>query len=163
MKKWYLVLLKPGKGNALKAKQKLENMGVITFYPLLHKKQMRKDRHNTMRIVSQPLFPGYIFLYFDSNGGLFSKIECCEGVICFIRFGNGPATIRDSVMGNIIATCFKLGVENVDVVEGNVEIMEGNTVDTYGERILSVINEPNSSLKSMKLVAMINEMSQVAK
>ncbi|AGR58911.1 hypothetical protein A464_1726 [Salmonella bongori N268-08] len=66
-------------------------------------------------------------------------------------------------MGNIIATCFKLGVENVDVVEGNVEIMEGNTVDTYGERILSVINEPNSSLKSMKLVAMINEMSQVAK
>ncbi|ECA3910132.1 hypothetical protein EKK93_24840, partial [Salmonella enterica subsp. enterica serovar Typhimurium] len=29
-------------------------------------------------------------------------------------------------MENIIAACFKLGVENVDVMEGYVEIMEGN-------------------------------------
>ncbi|EAN6722466.1 hypothetical protein MPS54_004638, partial [Salmonella enterica] len=158
MKTWYLVLLKPGKGKALKAKEKLENMGVITFYPLLHRKQMRKDRNNTMRAISQPLFPGYMFLCFDSSGNLFHKVECCEGVICFVRFGNGPAIIRDSVMENIIAACFKLGVENVDVMEGYVEIMEGNTVNSYDERILSVINEPDSSLKSMKLVAMIHEM-----
>lgn len=52
-----------------------------------------------------------------------------------------------------------MGVENVDVMEGYVEIMEGNTVNSYDERILSVINEPDSSLKSMKLVAMIHEMS----
>ncbi|EBV8820873.1 hypothetical protein AUA01_25385, partial [Salmonella enterica subsp. enterica serovar Typhimurium var. 5-] len=52
-------------------------------------------------------------------------------------------------MENIIAACFKLGVENVDVMEGYVEIMEGNTVNSYDERILSVINEPDSSLKSM--------------
>ncbi|EEI9261156.1 hypothetical protein BCO74_004994 [Salmonella enterica subsp. enterica serovar Typhimurium var. 5-] len=62
-------------------------------------------------------------------------------------------------MENIIAACFKLGVENVDVMEGYVEIVEGNTVNSYDERILSVINEPDSSLKSMKLVAMIHEMS----
>ncbi|EFQ8846640.1 hypothetical protein H1K98_004994, partial [Salmonella enterica] len=77
MKKWYLVLLKPGKGNALKAKEKLESMGVITFYPLLHIKKMRKDRRNTMRTVSQPLFPGYMFLCFYSSDNLFSKVECC--------------------------------------------------------------------------------------
>ncbi|EBM3803537.1 hypothetical protein FXQ12_23990 [Salmonella enterica] len=159
MKKWYLVLLKPGKGNALKAKEKLESMGVITFYPLLHIKKMRKDRRNTMRTVSQPLFPGYMFLCFYSSDNLFSKVECCEGVICFVRFGNGPVIIRDSVMGNIIAACFKLKIENVDVVESNVEIMEGNTFNSYDERIFSVINEPDSSLKSMKLVAMIHEMS----
>ncbi|EDG0904162.1 hypothetical protein B6C32_23700 [Salmonella enterica subsp. enterica serovar Typhimurium] len=84
---------------------------MITFYPLLHRKQMRKDRNNTMRAISQPLFPGYMFLCFDSSGNLFHKVECCEGVICFVRFGNGPAIIRDSVMENIIAACFKLGVE----------------------------------------------------
>ncbi|EBO0648466.1 hypothetical protein FBQ56_24280, partial [Salmonella enterica subsp. enterica serovar Infantis] len=111
MKTWYLVLLKPGKGKALKAKEKLESMGVITFYPLLHRKQMRKDRNNTMRAISQPLFPGYMFLCFDSSGNLFHKVECCEGVICFVRFGNGPAIIRDSVMENIIAACFKLGLK----------------------------------------------------
>ncbi|HCM1965453.1 TPA: hypothetical protein N3A49_005088 [Salmonella enterica subsp. salamae serovar 56:l,v:z39] len=159
MKTWYLVLLKPGKGNALKAKEKLESMGVITFYPLLHRKQMRKDKRNTMRTVSQPLFPGYMFLCFDNSDNFFPKVEYCEGVICFVRFGNGPAIIRDSVMQNIIAACFKLGVENVDVVEGYVEIMESNTVNSYGERILSVINEPDSSLKSIKLVAMIHEIS----
>ncbi|EBS4566201.1 TPA: hypothetical protein JEL57_004160 [Salmonella enterica subsp. enterica serovar Casablanca] len=159
MKKWYLVLLKSGKVNALKAKEKLESMGISTFYPLLYRKQMRKDRRNTLRTVSQPLFPGYIFLNFDSAGGLFSKIECCEGVICFVRFGNGPTIIRDSVMEGIIATCFKLGVESVDIVESNIEVMEGNIVNAYDERILSIINEPSSSLKSMKLVSMIHEMS----
>ncbi|ECI7828981.1 hypothetical protein E1L19_24010 [Salmonella enterica subsp. enterica] len=159
MKKWYLVLLKSGKVNALKAKEKLESMGISTFYPLLYRKQMRKDRRNTLRTVSQPLFPGYIFLNFDSAGDLFSKIESCEGVICFVRFGNGPTIIRDSVMEGIIATCFKLGVERVNIVESNIEVMEGNIVNAYDERILSIINEPSSSLKSMKLVAMINEMS----
>ncbi|WP_406842055.1 transcription termination/antitermination protein NusG [Salmonella enterica] len=49
---------------------------------------MRKDRNNTMRAISQPLFPGYMFLCFDSSGNLFHKVECCEGVICFVRFGN---------------------------------------------------------------------------
>ncbi|HBZ9867654.1 TPA: hypothetical protein MND73_004620 [Salmonella enterica subsp. houtenae] len=142
MKAWYLVLLKPGKGKALKAKEKLERMGVITFYHLLHRKQMIKDRNNMMRAVSQLLFPGCIFLCFDSSGNLFNKVECCEGVIFLVRFGNGPEIIRNSVMVSISAVCFKFGGENIDVVEGYVEIMEGNAVSSYDERILSVINEP---------------------
>ncbi|UOY24680.1 hypothetical protein [Salmonella enterica] len=45
MKTWYLVLLKPGKGKALKAKEKLESMGdELRFILWLHRKQMRKDR-----------------------------------------------------------------------------------------------------------------------
>lgn len=56
------------------------------------------------------------------------------------------------VIENIIAACFKLRVENVDIVEGNA-------VNSYDERILSVINEPDSSLKSVTFVAMIHEMN----
>ncbi|MGS9467085.1 transcription termination/antitermination NusG family protein, partial [Salmonella enterica subsp. enterica serovar Infantis] len=61
MKTWYLVLIKPGKGKALKAKEKLESIGVITLYPLLHRKQLRKERNKTIIDISQPIFTGYIF------------------------------------------------------------------------------------------------------
>lgn len=49
----------------------------------------------------EPIFPGYMFIYFDYKKIHFSTIVRCPGVNYFIKFGGNIATVSDSVIKGI--------------------------------------------------------------
>ena len=63
MKAWYLVYCKPK--NEVRAVQNLEMQGIETFLPMcIESKKLRSGEKTVQKV---PLFPSYLFIYFDSK------------------------------------------------------------------------------------------------
>ena len=41
----------------------------------------------------RPMFPGYVFVFFDIEGGLWRKIYSTPGITRLVSFGNEPAMV----------------------------------------------------------------------
>src|SRR3990167_4520011 len=87
---WYLVHAKHNLED--KAKLNLERQGFCTYLPLL---QQHKHRRNIYRVVSGPLFPGYLFVRLNAGFDDWSKIRSTIGCIALVRFGIFPARVPD--------------------------------------------------------------------
>ncbi len=72
------------------AKLNLDRQGFITYLPLL---QQHKRRHNLYKLVAEPLFPRYLFIYLNSTQDDWSKIRSTRGCVSLVRFGAWPAQI----------------------------------------------------------------------
>ena len=88
MCEWYLIQHKPNKQNI--ALENLKRQGFESFYPLLE---------NTKRINSRfknscsPLFPGYIFVFFNIEDSRWIKIKYTFGVSRIVGFNSIPSTV----------------------------------------------------------------------
>jgi transcriptional antiterminator RfaH len=104
MKVWYLISYKKGARNAHKLDSLLSSLGLRVLSPTATFYKPRKDRAGKYRAKIEPIFPGYMFVYFDYKEIHFSKIVCCPGVNSFIKFGGNIATISESVMNEFIVS-----------------------------------------------------------
>ena len=128
---WYLVYTKPHHENL--AKINLQNQGFHVYFPLL---QQHKRRHNIYRIVTEPLFPRYLFIHLNSEIDDWSKIRSTRGCISLVRFGLLPARVPDSLIEQLqsdettraiqdkIQSQFKPG-DHVRVLDGLLAGYEG--------------------------------------
>ncbi len=93
MCKWYILQHKSNRQNI--ALENLKRQGFKTFYPLLD---------NTVRIKSSfknsfsPLFPGYIFVYFDIKDSSWNKIKYTIGVSRIVGFNSIPSEIPSEIV-----------------------------------------------------------------
>lgn len=90
---WYLIFTKPRQEDT--AKINLERQGFITYFPLL---QLHKRVRNLYQVVTEPLFPRYIFIHLNSEIGDWSKIRSTRGCISLVRFGMLPACVPDALI-----------------------------------------------------------------
>ena len=88
MCKWYLLQHKPNKQNI--ALENLKRQGFETFYPFFDKTVRTKSRFKNS---FSPLFPGYIFVYFDVKDTRWIKIRYTIGVSKIIGFNSIPSEI----------------------------------------------------------------------
>jgi len=87
---WYLVYTKPR--HEIVARLNLQRQGFDTYLPL---SQQHKRRRNFYQVVTEPLFPRYLFIFLSSEIDDWSKIHSTRGCVSLIRFGTLPARVPD--------------------------------------------------------------------
>lgn len=102
MERWYLACHKAGKDNVFKAQMTLERMNIMAFSPVMRTYRPRSDRPGQFRPVIEQMFPGYFFVFFDTEIHHSSKIELCPGVSHLVRFAGEITPIRDAVVDDVM-------------------------------------------------------------
>ena len=95
-KRWYLVQCKPRQ--ASRALEHLERQGYECLLPMhqierLHKGQLQK--------LSEPLFPGYLFIRLDKVEDNWSPIRSTRGVNQIVSFGGRPTPVPDIIISDV--------------------------------------------------------------
>ena len=120
---WFLAQIKP---NARKiAERHLARQKFETFLPLIE----QTVRQNGRFVQShKPLFPGYIFIRFDTGKGSWRSINSTQGITKLVSFGQVPAPVPDSLITQLRTRCDQDGViapapdlnvgDNVTVTQG---------------------------------------------
>jgi transcriptional antiterminator RfaH len=104
MGNWYLACHKAGKHNAFKAQMFLSQpkIDVIVFIPQICSYRPRADRPGQFKKLIEPLFPGYMFIYFDPEITHTSEISTCPGVSHLVRFADTIKPLHDSIVEEIM-------------------------------------------------------------
>ena len=90
---WYVVQTKPGQ--TLKAKAELENQEFDIFCPMINVEKLKQGKRSTL---SEPMFPGYLFIYLSEMASNWRPIRSTRGVSRLISFGNTPARVPKPVL-----------------------------------------------------------------
>lgn len=154
---WYLVFTKPNHENI--AKMNLQRQGFTTYLPLL---QQHKRIRNLYQVVTEPLFPRYIFINLSSRVDDWSKIRSTRGCVSLVRFGVLPAKVPDNLIEKLRVDestrlvqdqqpDFKPG-DKVQVVGGVLANYEGIVdIKNSQQRITLLLNIAEGHTRSVSL------------
>ncbi|EAS44706.1 transcription/translation regulatory transformer protein RfaH [Photobacterium profundum] len=93
MKDWFLLYCK--RSEQERAVINLDRQGVECYYPQVSvNKIVRGKRVET----SEPLFPSYIFVYFDPEHLSYTTVRSTRGVADFIRQGARPQMVQQELV-----------------------------------------------------------------
>jgi len=88
MDHWYLLRCKSRQEK--RAESHLVNQGYRCYGPNV---SVNKSRTIIPKLVSEPLFPGYLFISMDCAKGNWSAVRSTRGVLDFVRFGDCAAKV----------------------------------------------------------------------
>lgn len=97
---WYLAQLKPNCTNI--AERNLKRQGFQTFLPLTKETRERNGKFIT---AIRPLFPGYIFVAFDVEHGLWRQVNSTYGITQLVSFGKEPAAVPVELVSQLMLRC----------------------------------------------------------
>lgn len=100
---WYLVYTKPRL--EMIAEANLINQGFHVYLPL---NQQHKRQNSFYRIVTEPMFPRYLFIQLRTDVDDWSKVRSTRGCISLVRFDVFPARVPDKLV-----ECIKQNQEQV--------------------------------------------------
>ena len=92
-KKWFIAQIKPNSYNS--AIQNLERQGFETFLPKMKITQRQKDKFIDKNVY---VFPGYMFVCFDPDIIMWSKINSTYGVSKILTFNKKPSEISSDLI-----------------------------------------------------------------
>lgn len=121
--RWFLAQLKPN-GHQIAARN-LDRQGFHYFLPMQEETRRRRGRFMN---VLRPLFPGYIFIAFDPEKGLWRKINSTTGVARLVSFGKSPMPVPSELVSGLKARCDRKGkfLPDVTLAPGDaVQISQG--------------------------------------
>lgn len=149
---WYLVYTKPSCENI--AKINLEQQGFSAYLPLL---KQPKRRHALYQIMTEPLFPRYLFVKLNAEIDDWSKIRSTRGCVKLVRFGVFPARIPDIFIAelktNEIARLSKVENQLPDFKKGDsVQIIDGLLANYKG-----IIEARNSAQRITVMLTIAEE------
>jgi transcriptional antiterminator RfaH len=92
---WYLIYTKPR--HEKKVQMQMNEVNVSAFLPLTKKIRIWHDRK---KIVEEPLFPSYVFVYLNDRQSYYEGMDA-DGALYYVRSGKEVARVRDSVVEGI--------------------------------------------------------------
>jgi transcription elongation factor/antiterminator RfaH len=130
---WYAVRTRSRQEKA--AATMLAALGVSHFLPLISQQRQWSDRK---KMISVPLFPGYLFVRMMATSGLELRVRQVPGVVNFVGNQNGPSAVPEDEIQNVrallspAAKCFpcpflKAG-DRVRIVKGALAGIEGSFI-----------------------------------
>lgn len=140
-KRWYLVQCKPRQ--ASRALVHLERQGYECLLPThqiehLHKGQLQQ--------LSEPLFPGYLFIHLDKVEDNWLPIRSTRGVSQIVSFGGNPTPVPDIVINQLanrkasVLPVFSQG-DQVLIDDPNLQQLEAIFLSRDGDnRVLLLLN-----------------------
>ncbi|OOY27872.1 hypothetical protein BMI90_11825 [Thioclava sp. L04-15] len=97
---WFLAQLKPD--SAAIAQAHLERQGIESFLPTEMRTGHRAGRFDTRR---SSLFPGYLYVSFDTEKGLWHKINATRGIARLVSFGSAPRLVPSELITQMAERC----------------------------------------------------------
>lgn len=105
VKKWFLAQVKP---NCLQiAERNLKRQGFETFLPKETRTRRIKDKFTS---AATPLFPGYIFVAYDPDGGHWRSVNSTYGISKLVRFGAYPTSVPPGLIDALRERCCENGI-----------------------------------------------------
>ncbi|TAM11129.1 MAG: transcription/translation regulatory transformer protein RfaH [Nevskiaceae bacterium] len=98
--RWFVVQCHANQNH--RAQENLENQHFECFQPWL---QMEKLRAGKRLQVTEPLFPGYLFVRLALSGQSWHTIRSTRGVRQLVRFGETIVSVADDVMHQLRSRC----------------------------------------------------------
>lgn len=102
MQTWFLAQVKPN-GTDL-ALRNLSRQGFTSFLPRI------APGPDARTVKPRPLFPGYVFVAFDPDGGRWRSINSTQGVSRLVQFGDRPAPVPQDIIDGLRARCDDAGL-----------------------------------------------------
>ncbi|SEG55929.1 transcription/translation regulatory transformer protein RfaH [Vibrio hangzhouensis] len=156
MKRWYLLYCK--RGEQARAKMHLENQGLECYYPELEVEKILRGKRQS---VKEPLFPSYVFVYFDyEQGPSFTTVRSTRGVTDFIRFGAHPKEVGSE----LIVELKSLERSQSECDTGELP-QKGESIRVTGGQfagIEAIFQESDGEARSIMLVNLINKQVPVS-
>ena len=122
-KNWYVLQSKPK--NELKVYKQLVNKEIEVYLPLIDTIRYWSDRKKKIQV---PLFPGYLFVYGDSNER-YKAISDTPGAIRYIMYQKRHAIISEEEINFIrlsLQEPERVKIEDTNLIEGDfIEIVHG--------------------------------------
>lgn len=148
MESWYLLYCK--RGQLLRAKEHLERQKVKCLTPFI---AIEKVLQGKRTVVSEPLFPNYMFVAFDPESIHTTTISATRGVSHFVRFGALPAIVPDDVINELRLTESEPYIDPETPYPGDpVLITEGPF-----EGMKAIFAETDGEMRSMLLLNLLNK------
>lgn len=80
-----------------KVYQDLQIRQIDSFLPI---KQSLKNWHDRKKLIDEPLFPSYVFLYIN-NVDTYYKSLSVDGAMYYVKEGAKPARVQEKVIANL--------------------------------------------------------------
>jgi transcriptional antiterminator RfaH len=130
--RWFVVRTHPHAENL--AASHLRRQGFETYLPRYRKRRRHARRAET---VAAPMFPGYLFVTFDSKEGQWRPIRSTIGVAGLICIGDRPTPLPAAVIDGLRAREGEAGLIELaakpDFVTGDkIKIEDGAFADCHG-------------------------------
>jgi transcriptional antiterminator RfaH len=90
---WYVVYARPRQ--EARAMENLSNQGFNCFLPAIHVERLRGGPR---AMISEPLFPRYLFVYLEAGRSNWSAIRSTRGVSHLVQFGGVAARIPSALI-----------------------------------------------------------------
>ncbi len=146
---WYVIQCKGGE--SFRAAEHLTNQGYEVFHPVLDVKRRRQGKPV---MVTEPLFPYYLFIRLDQIVSNWRPIRSTRGVLRLLTFGNTPIAVPSALVEALraqphrqegIHTYFSAG-EKVTITDGPFKDLEAIFQRCKGEEraivLLNVLQRP---------------------
>ncbi|MDV4144311.1 transcription termination/antitermination protein NusG [Shimia sp. FJ5] len=130
-KSWFLAQIKPNCARV--AEKNLAQQGFATFLPMQEQTRQTASRFIT---TLRPLFPGYIFVRFDTAKGLWRKVNSTYGITRLVSLRGTPTAVPDEVVSELMVRCDDQGklVPIADFAPGDrVSVNKGPFADFVAE------------------------------
>lgn len=146
---WYVIQCKGGE--SFRAAEHLTNQGYEVFHPVLNAKRKRQGK---LTLVTEPLFPYYLFIRLDQTISNWRPIRSTRGVLRLLTFGNTPIAVPNALVDTLRAqphhqegshSYFCAG-EKVTITDGPFKDLEAVFKRCKGEEraivLLNVLQRP---------------------
>lgn len=155
---WYLLHTKPKQEG--RAKEHLENQGVVCFLPQIEMEKVVRGKRKT---VLEALFPNYIFAYLDDQSIGWSSIRSTRGVRDFVKFGLQLARVPEIVVTSLQKrvkggdSSLSLDLSHSAPKKGDsVSILEGAFKDLNG-----IFQRAQGEERSIILLTILNKTTEI--
>ena len=94
---WYVVATKPQQETT--AQEHLTRQGYTTLLPTC---RLKKRRRGKWQQVTEPTFPGYVFVELETGSDDMAPIRSTRGCRDLVRFGQQPAVVHENIIEAIM-------------------------------------------------------------
>ena len=113
MKRWYVIHTQARRED--QALWHLRNQGFECFLPRLRR---RRTHARKARTVMEPLFPRYLFAFFDSATAKWRAINGSRGVVNLLTDGARPVPVPEGVVEKLLGNADAEGVTSFAALAG---------------------------------------------
>ncbi|PCK33620.1 transcription/translation regulatory transformer protein RfaH [Pseudoalteromonas piscicida] len=148
MECWYLVYCKPKQES--RARANLLAQGIEAFYPVIN-----QSKTTSSKVLSQPLFPRYLFVSLDPELSAFSVVKNTRGISDFVRYGANLQLVPASLVSQLMQSKQEFGVCELNM--GDAVIVQ----DGCYKNIQALYQEPDGEKRSVLLIKLLNQSIEI--
>ncbi len=139
---WYVIQCKAKE--SFRAAENLQNQGFEVFHPYIEVERLRAGK---IKLINEPLFPYYLFIYLSDVTDNWRPIRSTRGVLKMLSFGTTPLKVPDKLIEELkqriqplAENLFKAGDE-VLIDEGPLKGLKAIFETKQGdERVILLLN-----------------------